>query len=294
MDSTDRLPSELFIEIFKKLDVKSLCTLAKVSHALNILSSDNHIWSALALKRWKNKQGMKDICDWKGIINHSQNDNDARDNTQEKSNDDNLSSSSEIQNGSVNNRLRGFELWFSRPGVWKRVYAFVEAEAKRCRWDDEDLIDNVWLFRGDDEWSFPVPQRIPSSWGFKMTNHNVTFESLDTQSFKRKLKEFERCLLIEFGMDVDGNDYANADEGSDSQGGNNLSDDNALQRNTANSVDRNGDEYVHDNDDSVIVVLPPIGYHYDVSMNDQYLQDGHGPLGGFNRVRGRYVIFRID
>ncbi|CAG8439569.1 10944_t:CDS:2 [Acaulospora morrowiae] len=266
MEFTNRLPSELFIQIFKNLDVKSLCTLAKVSRGLNALSSDNHVWSVLALERWENKQGMKDICYWKGITDCNQNDNSTRYNTQENANDNNIRSSSESQDDDTNSHLKGFELWFSRPGIWKRVYAFVETEAKRCRWDVEDLIENVWSFKFN---SYPIPyeqspkfhrngiythegimnarfpyvftqeghirvdqfpplitERDRSTWAFKMKNTNVTFESLSTQSFKRKLKEFERSLLIEFGIVDSGNgDHYRAEEGSDSRNFNNFSDD---------------------------------------------------------------------
>src|SRR6266540_3924860 len=61
MDFTRRLPSEVFLAIFKELDAKTLCSLSLVSKECNSFAIDNHVWYHLALKRWEGKQGMTDI-----------------------------------------------------------------------------------------------------------------------------------------------------------------------------------------------------------------------------------------
>jgi hypothetical protein len=61
MEFTQRLPSEIFLAIFKELDTKTLYSLSLVSKGCNSIAIDNHIWNYLALKRWEGKQGMVEI-----------------------------------------------------------------------------------------------------------------------------------------------------------------------------------------------------------------------------------------
>ena len=53
MDFTQRLPSEVFLAIFKSLSL--------VLKGCNSFAIDNHVWYHLALIRWEGKQGMADI-----------------------------------------------------------------------------------------------------------------------------------------------------------------------------------------------------------------------------------------
>ncbi|CAG8471667.1 11548_t:CDS:2 [Dentiscutata heterogama] len=58
-----QLPLELFYLIFHKLDEQALRSLARVSRYCNILISDNVVWSRMALNRWEDKEGMREVCD---------------------------------------------------------------------------------------------------------------------------------------------------------------------------------------------------------------------------------------
>ncbi|CAG8735933.1 13665_t:CDS:2 [Cetraspora pellucida] len=191
------LPPELSLSICSELDEENLNILSIVSHDFNKLASDNEIWKQFALERWKDKQGIKKICE-------------------------------------ENRRF------WSNSGTWKRVYSIVEREAQRTLWDVNDLVENSWTCtHNDNHWgtnqlvtfhpngtytqhhqaffdrsyswsiagdgSISLNQKSYKSsrspdWNLIIENDLLTFTSSGNESFRRKLKEFDSELIIEFGQ----------------------------------------------------------------------------------------------
>ncbi|CAI2183950.1 6188_t:CDS:2 [Funneliformis geosporum] len=198
MEFTQRLPSEVFLAIFKELDSKTLCSLSLVSKGCNSFAIDNHVWSQLALKRWEGKQGMKEIHSepheiwfrkagtWKKVYGLVE--QEARRN---KLNTDDLAETTWCF------KFNSFE--FPHIGTPKfhrnGIYTHREMMGGQLSWK----FTNEGQVRVD---QFPPlkPYRSTTDWSFKMRNVHITFASTDHNCFRKKLHKFNLNLIEELGL----------------------------------------------------------------------------------------------
>ncbi|CAG8469677.1 1836_t:CDS:2 [Funneliformis mosseae] len=133
------------------------------------------------------------------------------------------------------------EIWFRKAGTWKKVYGLIEQEARRSKFNIDDLAETTWCFKfnsveiphigtpkfhrngiythremmgGQLPWTFtsegqvrvdrfpPLkPYRSTTDWSLKMRNVHITFASTDHNCFRKKLHKFNLGLIEELGLD---------------------------------------------------------------------------------------------
>lgn len=199
MEFTQRLPSEIFISIFKELDTKTLYSLSLVSKGCNTFAMDNHIWNHIALNRWEGKQGMAEICSephnlwfkkagtWKKV--YSIVEQEAR--RSELNADDLVETTWRFKFNSYPIPHVGSPN-FHRNGV----YTFSGVMDGQLPW----TFTKEGRVRVD---QFPplTPYRSTADWSLKMRNIHVTFASIDHNCFRKKLYQFNLKLVEELGLD---------------------------------------------------------------------------------------------
>jgi len=199
MEFTQRLPSEIFISIFKELDTKTLYSLSLVSKGCNSFAMDNHIWNHIALNRWEGKQGMTEVCSeshelwfkkagtWKkvyGIVEQEARRNELNaDDLVETTWRFKFNSFPIPHVGSPNFHRNGI---FTHNGMMEGQLPWKFTKEGRVRLDQ-----------------FPplTPYRTTTDWSLKMRNIHVTFASIDHNCFRKKLYQFNLKLIEELGLD---------------------------------------------------------------------------------------------
>ncbi|CAG8769799.1 33608_t:CDS:2 [Racocetra persica] len=216
------------LSICNELDEENLHILSIVSRDFNNLTSDNNIWSQLALRRWEHKQGIKEICEenrifwfkkpgtWKIVYNIVEREaqrtlldvNDLVENSwictvsqlsqlnetiklyarQKKA----MPNQNYLKN--IDNRLARNQLvTFSPDGTYTHNH-----EVFSRSWPFP------WSIAGDGSVSLNhqpfTPSRSPD-WKLIISNGILAFTSPGNGSFRRKLKEFNSELITEFRQD---------------------------------------------------------------------------------------------
>ncbi|CAG8538774.1 12844_t:CDS:2 [Ambispora gerdemannii] len=203
MDFTQILPSEVTIDLFKNLDAKNLCSLSLVSRNWNILVSDNHLWTEIALKRWENKQGMKEICTDTHSLWY------LKPGTWKKA-------YILVEKEAHRTRLEMEDLcettWIFKFNNALAFHAGSPKFLRNGRYIHEGMMDGTlpWKFTNGCvrvsqfphlSPSRPDPTDHKSDWGLKLKNVYVTFSSVDHTGFQRRLREFNCELALELGID---------------------------------------------------------------------------------------------
>ncbi|RIA87911.1 hypothetical protein C1645_776256 [Glomus cerebriforme] len=199
MEFTQRLPSEIFISIFKELDTKTLHSLSLVSKGCNTFAMDNHIWNHVALNRWEGKQGMAEICSephelwfkkagtWRKV--YSIIEQEAR--RSELNTDDLVETTWRFKFNSFPIPHVGSPN-FHRDGIYTHN-GMIEGQLP-------------WTFTKEgqvrvDQFPPLKPFRSTTDWSLKMRNIHVTFVSTDHNCFRKKLYHFNLKLIEELGLD---------------------------------------------------------------------------------------------
>ncbi|CAG8552971.1 8062_t:CDS:2 [Ambispora leptoticha] len=239
MDITQILPSEVTIGLFKNLDAKNLCNLSLVSRNWNILVSDNHLWAEIALNRWENKQGMKEICTnahslwylkpgtWKKVYILVE--KEARRTKLEM--EDLCETTWTFKDDAFENSFLilkddEFELFNNALSAHAGSPKFL----RNGRYVHEGMMDSTLPWKFTNRYvrvsqfphlkpSRPDPTDPESDWGLKLKNVYVTFSSVDHTGFQRRLSKFNRELALEFGVDLPmeavNNNSDNSDDNTD-------------------------------------------------------------------------------